>query len=281
MSVQTLDHEPSLFDPKPIADIQLDAERPQASLSAEAASPAQPADAASPEEVAAKPEPAKRTRAAKPAKAAAAEPANAEVGEPASAATREAAEASDDEASEDQDAALEADAAKPADEDSERNDRKRLEEQLSALRRKEAELLRALAITDHPDLADAIRTIEARVYCVARAEAKIAQGLSKSEARRQEVLSKKLSALREKRVELDTQIDALEAEFQELGAARMTDFQRERQDALQSLMVAMAQHDSAIGAAGLEVRSLLPEISLLMPELEAIARSVSETRADA
>jgi DNA repair exonuclease SbcCD ATPase subunit len=105
--------------------------------------------------------------------------------------------------------------------------------------------------------------------------------LSKSEARRQDVVSKKLSALREKRAELDTQIESLEAELQELGAARMTDFQRERQEALQSLMVALAQHDAAIGAAGLDVRALLPEISPLLPELEAIARGVSEPRADA
>ena len=138
---------------------------------------------------------------------------------------------------------------------------------------------RALAITDHPDLADAIRTIEARVYCVARADAKLAQGLSKSEARRQEVLSKKLSALKEKRAELDTQISALEAESQELGAARLTDFQRERHEALQSLMVALATHDPALDAAGLNVRSLLPELSGLMPELEAIARTATEQRA--
>lgn len=166
-------------------------------------------------------------------------------------------------------------------EETPKNERKRLAEQLEALRRKESELLRALAITDHPDLADAIRTIEARVYCVARADAKLSQGLSKSEARRQEVLSKKLSSLREKRAELDTQISALEAESQELGASRLSDFQRERQDALQSLMVALATHDSALDAAGLDVRALLPELSGLMPELEAIARSVSEARADA
>jgi chromosome segregation ATPase len=162
-----------------------------------------------------------------------------------------------------------------------RSDRKRLAEQLDALRKKEAELLRALAITDHPDLADAIRTIEARVYCVARADAKLAQGLSKSEARRQEVLTKKLTALREKRSELDTQITALEAESQELGSARLSDFERERQDALQELMVALATHDPALDAAGLDVRSLLPELGALMPELEGVARSVSGARADA
>jgi type IV secretory pathway VirB10-like protein len=224
MSVHTTDHEPSLFDPKPIA--AKDIERPQASP-------------------------------------------------PPKAVETPPASAHEDDVAEAEPAKLE------ADEDLERNDRKRLEEQLGALRRKEAELLRALAITDHPALADAIRTIEARVYCVSRADAKIAQGLSKSEARRQEVLTKKLTALREKRAELDSQIGTLEAEYQELGASRMTDFQRERQDALQSLMIALAQHDAAIAAAGLDVRALLPEIGSLLPELEGIARSVSETRADA
>jgi hypothetical protein len=178
--------------------------------------------------------------------------------------------------------ALSDEASEAAGEEQEpKNDRKRLAEQLDALRRKEAELLRALAVADHPDLADAIRTIEARVYGVTRADAKIAQGLSKSEARRQETLTKKVTALREKRAELDTQIGGLEAELEEIGAARLTDFQRERHDALQALMVALATHDSAIGAAGLDVRSLLPEIGGLLPELEAIARSVSETRAGA
>ena len=244
MSVQPVDHEPSLFDPKPIAD--KDVERPPAKAKA--------APAPQPER-----EPERLDHDD-----------NAE--EEAAAPAAELASSAEEDA--------EPNKPEP-EEDTERNDRKRLEEQLSALRRKEAELLRALAITDHPGLADAIRTIEAKVYCVARADAKLAQGLSKSEARRQEVLTKKLSALREKRAELDTQIEALEAEFQELGAARMTDFARERQDALQSLMIALAQHDAEIGAAGLDVRSLLPEIGTLMPELEAIARNVSDVRADA
>jgi hypothetical protein len=105
--------------------------------------------------------------------------------------------------------------------------------------------------------------------------------LSKSEARRQEVLTKKLTTLREKRSELDTQITALEAESKELGSSRLSDFERERQDALQELMVALATHDPALDAAGLDVRSLLPELGTLMPELEAVARTVSGPRASA
>src|SRR5262245_33363436 len=68
-------------------------------------------------------------------------------------------EASDAEEPEPESASSEGEPSAEAEEDSPKNDRKRLSEQLEALRRKEAELLRALAITDHPDLADAIRTI--------------------------------------------------------------------------------------------------------------------------
>ena len=272
MSVHTPDHEPSLFDPKPgVVDAVNQAEPPE-SVSA-------PIQLKEP--VARKERKPRASQASEAAPSAEAEPASTSADVPASADLA-ASTGPESEASAGEDAeAASAKAENAGEEELPKSDRKRLAEQLDALRKKEAELLRALAITDHPDLADAIRTIEARVYCVARADAKLAQGLSKSEARRQEVLSKKLSALREKRSELDTQIAALEAEANELGTARLTDFQRERQDALQELMVALATHDSALDAAGLNVQSLLPELSSLMPELEAIARSVSAPRADA
>jgi hypothetical protein len=49
-------------------------------------------------------------------------------------------------------------------------------------------------------------------------------------------------------------------------------------------MVALATHDAALHAAGLEAQTLLPELAGLMPELETIARTVSavtETRVSA
>src|SRR4051812_26892018 len=49
--------------------------------------------------------------------------------------------------------------------------RKRLAEQLEALKRKEAELRRALAVADHPELAEAIRSIEGRAFALSRADA--------------------------------------------------------------------------------------------------------------
>jgi hypothetical protein len=270
MSVHTPDHEPSLFDPKPgIEAAQEPMPTPVSSAAAEGAEP-----------VSLK-EPRKRTKQD-------GEPKNAKQNREAANAEQASELVSAEQAGESVSLEQDSEATSAADDntsveeqDIPKSDRKRLAEQLDALRRKEAELLRALAITDHPELADAIRTIEARVYCVARADAKLAQGLSKSEARRQEALSKKLTALREKRSELDTQIATLEAESKELGTSRLSDFQRERQDALQDLMVALATHDPALEAAGLDVRSLLPELSGLLPELEAIARSVSESRADA
>ena len=286
MSVHTPDHEPSLFDPKPgVVDAANQPEPPEvASATAQLKEPA-PRKERKPRASQANEATSSASEESEPSelKPIASEAAPASVSEDATAGASEGA-AEVTEASANADEEGEAASAKPentSEEELPKNDRKRLAEQLDALRKKEAELLRALAITDHPDLADAIRTIEARVYCVARADAKLAQGLSKSEARRQEVLTKKLTALREKRTELDTQIAALEAESEELGAARLTDFQRERQDALQELMVALATHDSALDAAGLSVQSLLPELSSLMPELEAIARAVSQPRADA
>lgn len=258
MSVSTtIDHEPSLFDPKP------QAERVR-----------QP-------EVAAQPELAAATQAVR-ADETVAHVDDSVAGDDASVQGQAAQNLEDMDDTEDLAASSGEEQGKLAEADSSaesdgspRTDRKRLAEQLDALRRKEAELLRALAITDHPALADAIRTIEARVYCVSRADAKLAQGLSKGEARRQETISKKLTSLRDKRAELDTQIAALESELEELGAARMAEFEQERQQALQDLMLALAQHDTSLRAAGLEVQALLPEIGNLMPELEAVARMVS------
>src|SRR6187402_2004414 len=63
------------------------------------------------------------------------------------------------------------------------SDRKRLAEQLHALKRKEFELRRALAAAEHPELAESIRLIEGRAFAVSRVEAKLAEGFSKAEAR--------------------------------------------------------------------------------------------------
>jgi hypothetical protein len=161
------------------------------------------------------------------------------------------------------------------------NERKRLAEQLDALKRKEFELRRALAAADHPEAAEAIRLIEGRAFAVSRAEAKLAQGFSKTEARRREVIEKKLGALRDKRAELDSQIGALETELGGLGADRLATFESERQAALEQLMIAMATHDAALRAAGLDPSTLVPEIAGWLPELDALAKKVSEAQVSA
>jgi hypothetical protein len=158
------------------------------------------------------------------------------------------------------------------------NDRKRLEEQLDALKRKEFELRRALAVADHPGLADAIRAIEGKVFAVTRAEQKLAQGLSKSESRRRETIEKKLSALREKRAELDGQISALEGEHHGLGTDRLTTFESERRQALEQLLIALSTHEPALSSAGLEANGLVPEVERWLPEIETLARELSIQR---
>ncbi len=136
-------------------------------------------------------------------------------------ATRDALAASiAHEAAELGEAAESADAPEPTVEMEKAEDkRKRIEKQLDALKRKEAELRRALLVTEHPEIGDAIGAIEGRAFAVTRAEEKAAQGLSKTELRRRETIDKKLGSLREKRSELDSQIGTLEQELAGLAAS--------------------------------------------------------------
>ncbi|HEX6244544.1 MAG TPA: hypothetical protein VFZ61_26680, partial [Polyangiales bacterium] len=158
---------------------------------------------------------------------------------------------------------------------SERLDRKRLEEQLLALKRKELELRRALAIADHPELAEAIRRLDGRAYALARVDAKIAQGLSKAEDRRKEGLEKKLAGLREKRAELDRQIAELETDHARLVHERDLALEAERRAALQDLVLTLGEHSAALAAAGLDVAELVPEIGQRMPEIRAMAEQLA------
>ena len=151
--------------------------------------------------------------------------------------------------------------------------RKRIEKQLDALKRKEAELRRALLVTGHPEIGDVIGAIEGRVFAVTRAEEKAGHGLSKAELRRRETIDKKLASLREKRVELDSQIGALEQELAGLGSEQLAAFEAERRQALTQLLVTISTHASALSAVGLDANSLVPD--RLLSEIEAIAREVS------
>ncbi|MET0390398.1 MAG: hypothetical protein ABW321_30780 [Polyangiales bacterium] len=208
-----------------------------------------------------------------PQPAAAATPA--ELDEPASDRAHNAQDAHDAQPVDAQDTPVVADAADGESGKSGPADRKRLAEQLDALKRKESELRRALVVADHPELGDAVRAIQGRAYAVTRAEEQLAQGLSKSEARRRETIDKKLTSLREKRAELDTQITALEQEQESLGTDRLSTFQSERRQALEQLLIALGLHEPALQAVGVESSSLIPELSRWLPEIETIARELT------
>lgn len=159
-----------------------------------------------------------------------------------------------------------------------RQDRKRIEEQLDALKRREGELRRALAIADHPDLADAVRQLEGASYAVARVENKMAQGLSKSEEKRRETVEKKLAQALEKRSELDAQIAEFEAELRKLGEERIAAFNAERREALIQLIASLNSHAVAFSDAGIDPSSLVPDLVRLMPEVQVLAEELVKTR---
>jgi hypothetical protein len=159
-----------------------------------------------------------------------------------------------------------------------RPDRKRLEEQLTALKRKELELRRALAIADHPELAEAIRRLEGRAFALTRVEAKIAQGLSKADDRRRDTLEKKLALLRDKRAELDAQIAELELEHENLVRERERALGAEQRAALHDLVLTLGEHAAALAAAGLDAGELVPEIGQRMPLIRALAEELVQAR---
>jgi hypothetical protein len=157
------------------------------------------------------------------------------------------------------------------------DEKKRLEKQLDALKRKESELRRALLVAERPELAEAIRTIQGHAYSVQRAEDKASHGLSKAEVRRRDTLDKKLTGLREKRTELDKQIEALEAEHNTLGAEQAAASQVERRQALGQLLRSLSMNAAAFTDAGIDAQSVVPELARLMPELEGFARELTDT----
>ena len=157
------------------------------------------------------------------------------------------------------------------------NTRRRIEEQLEALKRREAELRRELAVADHPELAEPLRVLEGHAYAVARVEAKMAQGLSKAEERRRETLEKKLASAREKRMEIDAQIAELEAELAPLGEARMLAFEAERKDCMERLLAALGTHEGDFQRAGLDTSVLVPDLARLMPEVRTLAETLAQS----
>ncbi|GAB5545566.1 MAG: hypothetical protein RLP09_33035 [Sandaracinaceae bacterium] len=155
-------------------------------------------------------------------------------------------------------------------------ERERIQQQLAQLERKQAELKRALAMANHPDLADALRQVEGRAYGVTRVEEQLAQPLSKGEERQRAKLEKKLGAAREKRAALDAQIAEIEAELGGLVEDRVAELHAQRQTALHQLFTVLAQHSDGFEAAGLKVAELIPELDDWLPELRTMAGDVAD-----
>jgi hypothetical protein len=162
-------------------------------------------------------------------------------------------------------------AAEADNEEPERLTKRKLEGQLEALKRKEAELRRALVVAEHPELAEAIRLLQGRTYALERSEEKLALGLTKAELRRRETLQKKRASLDAKRAELDAQIEQLDGELQGLGVERQQGFEAEHRQGLEELMVALGTHLGEVQAAGLELTELLPDLKRWLPIIEQLA----------
>src|SRR5688572_895276 len=78
-------------------------------------------------------------------------------------------------------------------------DRKTLELELEAVRRKELALVRAIAITDHPGLGEVLAQLDERLATVVRLEQQLASGLSGAELQRRDTLLEVLGRLYDKR----------------------------------------------------------------------------------
>lgn len=161
-------------------------------------------------------------------------------------------------------------------------ERRRLEAELAAVERKREELARALLVNAHPELADPLRVLSGRLYAVARVEERMREPLSKSEVRKVESLGKKRDSLLVRRAELDAkrgelehEIAGVERELAQLGDERTRAFERERGEALEQLVVAMAQLGPAFDAAGVDPARLVDGLDVRMPDVKATAEALA------
>jgi len=167
------------------------------------------------------------------------------------------------------------------------SERRRLEAELAAIEKKRDELARALIVNAHPELADPIRVLTGRVYAVSRVEERMREPLSKGETRKLESLGKKRESLLAKRAELDakraeieTEIGTVEHELALLGEERTKGFTREREEALEQLVVSLAQHGAAFDGAGVDPVRLVEGLDARMAEVKQTAEQLA-TRASA
>ena len=161
-------------------------------------------------------------------------------------------------------------------------ERRRLEAELAAIEKKREELARALVVNEHPGLAEPIRVLVGRLYAISRVEERMREPLSKSEMRKLESLGKRREALLAKRAELDakraeleTELTSVARELALLGDERSQGFERERGQALEALVVALAQLGPAFDAAGVDPARLIDGLAPRLPEVEATARALA------
>lgn len=161
-------------------------------------------------------------------------------------------------------------------------ERRRLEAELAAIEKKREELARALVVNAHPELADPIRMLTGRLYAVTRIEERMREPLSKAEVRKVESLGKKRESLVAKRAELDAKRAGLEAEMTEidrelaqLGEQRTQGFERERTEALEQLVVTLAQLGPVFEAAGADPVQLVAGLGPRLPEVQLAAEELA------
>lgn len=161
-------------------------------------------------------------------------------------------------------------------------ERRRLEAELAAIEKKREELAKALIVNAHPELADPIRILTGRLYAVTRVEERMGEPLTKAETRKVESLGKKRESLIAKRAELDakraeieTEISTVDHELAMLGDERTKGFARERVEALEQLVVTLAQLGPAFDAAGVDPVRLVDGLAARMPEVTTAAEELA------
>ncbi len=162
------------------------------------------------------------------------------------------------------------------------SERRRLEAELAAIEKKREELARALIVNAHPELADPIRVLTGRLYAVARVEERMREPLSKGETRKLESLGKKRESLLAKRAELDakraeveSEIGTVDHELSLLGDERTKGFGRERDEALEQLVVSLAQLGPVFDGAGVDPVRVVDGLEARMPEVKLAAEELA------
>lgn len=156
-------------------------------------------------------------------------------------------------------------------------DRDRIVRQLEQLKRREAELRRALIVADHPALDAPIREVDGRVYGVHMASERLDAPLTKGEQKKIERIEKKLETAKAKRAELDLAIEELGGELRALREDRRATLEGQRDEALSNLLTTLAEHAPTFEAVGMQISEVIPELEPLLPKLREMAEGKVDT----